>query len=85
MLFYVTCGKFQWLRYLSHFIWIVTLILVVLTFLVGVIFGLIGIVATDGTSVLQYIFSKENLEGEGVIFTDKTVGGYINTCVNRKN
>lgn len=67
-----------------HLIWNLTTLIIILTFLLGAIFGIAGIISKDGVPVFKYLFSAQNLMYDGNIVNDKTVGSMINTCVNCK-
>jgi len=62
------------------------MIIMVLTFTLGTIFGIIGIVSTDGVSVLKWVFGVDNLlSASPQIITNKTSAKYVNICLNSKN
>jgi hypothetical protein len=57
----------------------------ILTFLLGGAFGIIGLVGEDGTPVVQWIFGEENLTSDDpAIFGPGETSLYLNTCINRK-
>lgn len=57
----------------------------ILTFLLGAGFGIIGLVGQDGTPVIQWIFGTENLTSDNpAIFGPGETSLYINTCINCK-
>lgn len=59
------------------------MIIMVLTFILGTIFGVIGLISNDGVGVIRWIFSSENLlSSSPKILTDPTAGKYINICLN---
>jgi len=83
---YVYCCKIQFLRYFLHLFWIIIMILMVLTFILGSVFGIIGLISTDGISVLKWIFGSENLSSQNpkYIGTGESAQ-YINICLNGNN
>jgi hypothetical protein len=84
IILYVCC-KAQCARYILHFVWIITCLIMILTFILGTLFGIIGLASKDGVPVLQYVFGSENLSlPEPKILKDATAAKYINTCINRK-
>jgi hypothetical protein len=61
------------------------MIIMVLTFILGTVFGVLGIISSDGVSVLKWVFGKENLSSTSPkIITDKLSAKYVNICYNSK-
>lgn len=62
------------------------MILMVLTFILGTVFGIIGLISTDGITVLKWIFGAENLSSQSpkIIGTGQSAR-YINICFNGNN
>ena len=61
----------------------------IITFLVGSLFGLIGQIGSDAMSLISYIVSEDNLGKNGTGGDNILVGGslgeakgYLDTCVN---
>ena len=81
--FYTITDKCNCLRIILHIVWNFLALFTFIIMLLGSIFGLLGIVGTDGVGVISYIFGEDNLikSGEPIILTGDT-GIYINTCVN---
>lgn len=71
--------KIKILRYLSHFTWIVSMIVIIIFFLVGALFGLVGTLGMDLGQALNYLFSATNIN---TIFSDPSTGGMLNICIN---
>jgi len=71
----------QCMRFLSHVSWCVMALIMLLTFLLGGILGVFGLLFTDGSGFLSYIFSEQNLKFDKVILTGDTAV-YLNTCFN---
>jgi hypothetical protein len=56
----------------------------ILTFLLGGVFGIIGLIGQDGTPIVKWIFGTENLSSASpAIFGAGDTSAYINTCINR--
>lgn len=57
----------------------------VLTFILGTLFGVIGLISTDGVSVIRWLFSTDNLlSSNPKIITDTKAASYLNICLNGK-
>jgi hypothetical protein len=85
LLFFIFLGKIQKLRWLLHVIWMLTMIITILTFIIGGVFTGLSILSNDGVVTLKdYVFASANLLGNCDIIDDKTVCGYIDTCINKK-
>ena len=83
LIFFAICCKVQCLRIPLHVMWNLTCLIMILTFLLGGVFGLLGLVGVDGVPVIKWIFGTENLQSSD----PKIVGSgasarYINTCIN---
>jgi len=51
------------------------------SFLLGGVLGVIGLLSTDGSGFLEYILSEENLKAEQLILSgDPAI--YLNVCFN---
>jgi hypothetical protein len=58
----------------------------ILTFLLGGAFGIVGLVGQDGTPIIKWIFSSANLNNPNpAIFGAGSTSSYINTCINCMN
>lgn len=78
-----TCCKVQWARFILHLVWFLTSLIMILTFILGTVFGILGLAGKDGVSVIQWIFSNENLNSTTPhVISDPEAAGYLNTCVN---
>ena len=70
----------------THLLWNILALLMIITFLVGFLFALVGQIGSDAMSVISYIVSKENIGagGDNIIVNslDPKAKGYINRCVN---
>ena len=57
----------------------------ILTFILGGAFGIIGLIGQDGTPIIRWIFGTENLSNANpAIFGPGDIKDYLNTCINRK-
>lgn len=75
------CNESKFFRAILHIIWNLTSLIMIITFLIGGLFGLVGLVAVDGVTVLQFVFSSSNLEGNQVL-VGGTAAVYLDTCIN---
>lgn len=75
------CNDSKFFRGVIHFIWNFTSLIMIITFLIGGLFGLVGLVSVDGVNVLQFLFGKDNLTKNQVL-----IGGsasqYLDVCIN---
>ena len=75
-------------KFFTHLLWNILALLMIITFLVGSLFGLIGQIGSDAMSVISYILSEDNLGKNGTGGENILVGslgeakGYLDTCVN---
>ena len=75
-------------KFFTHLLWNILAFLMIITFLVGSLFGLIGQIGSDAMSVISYIVSEDNLGINGTGGDNILVGslgeakGYLYTCVN---
>ncbi len=72
-------------RMILHIIWNITALIMIVNFIVGSVFGILGLFATDAPDVFNYAFSTENLKGsDPIIFTDagSDSNNYLNVCMN---
>ncbi len=56
-------------------------LIMILTFLIGGVLGILGLVVLDAVPVMKYIFSSENLLLEVINNRNATV--YLDTCINK--
>lgn len=57
----------------------------VLTFILGTVFGIIGLISKDGITAINYIFSTENLKSsDPKVITDTQAASYLDICLNGK-
>lgn len=81
---YCCCNEAcQCWRWISHVSWCIIALLMLLTFLLGGILGAFGLLFTDGSGFLEYLFSEQNLKFDQVILSGQ-MASYINTCFNGK-
>ncbi len=83
LIFFAICCHIKCLRIVLHIIWNLMTLVMILTFLLGGVFGLIGLVGVDGVPVMKWIFGSENLSSSSPrIITSSTASNYINICIN---
>ena len=63
-------------------IWNIQVLIMILTFIIGGIFGLLGIIGKDGTNVVHYLTSVENLGSSSPRVIPESVREYVNICLN---
>ena len=85
ILFLYFCFKSTLFRIIYVVIWNISMLLMILSILAGVIFGIVGYVFSDAVQVGEYILSSENLRStEPIIFesSDNYTSDLIDTCAN---
>ena len=71
------------IRILIHILWNVMYLLAIISFILGTLTGLLGLIGKDGSSIVHFTISKKNLESEKPFLLGKDdTTNYINTCVN---
>ena len=71
------------LKLLIHVLWNISAILMILSFILGSIFGIIGVVGKDLVSVMHFIMSKDNLQSsEPKVLKSGNAKKYIDICIN---
>lgn len=66
-------------------IWNISMLLMIISIVLSVIFGLLGYLLTDATVIVQYILSTDNLNHKDPIFIKSNstyVSNFIDTCFN---
>ena len=72
----------------THVLWNILALLMIITFLVGFLFSLVGTVGNDAMSAISYVVSKENLGvngigGEGILVNKlEEAKGYLYRCIH---
>ena len=76
--------KLNCFRIIYVFLWNISLLLMLLSIVLGVIFGIFSYLLHDGVRIIQYILSKENLDNPDPLFfdNDSFVSDIIDICVN---
>ena len=84
ILYYLS--KINGFRIVYIIIWNISMLLMLLSILIGISFGLLGTFLHDGVRIVQYILSEDNLYSEDPLFikTDLHVSDLINTCINEE-
>ena len=68
-----------------HLLWNIYALLMIITFLVGSLFTLIGTIGKDATSVVSYLISEDNIgEGKETVIIPDNIKKYLTTCINGK-
>ena len=72
-------------KFFTHLLWNILALLMIITFLVGFLFALVGTVGNDLMNVISFAVSEDNLgkNGEGIL-VDKLgkAKDYLHTCIN---
>jgi len=75
--------NFNCVKCLFHLFWNIEMLLIIVTMLIGVVFGVSGIVSKDIVDILKYAKSTENLNSsEPIIFNIGDYKQYIDICFN---
>ena len=85
ILFLYFCFKSTLFRIIYVVIWNISMLLMILTILEGVSFGIVGYIFSDAVQVGNYILSSENLKSTNpIIFenSDNYTSNLIDTCAN---
>lgn len=83
ILYYLT--KKNGFRIVYIIIWNISMFLMLLSILIGIVFGVSGTILHDVVRVVQYALSEDNLHSEDPIIIKKKneyVSDLINTCIN---
>ena len=83
LILYYLC-KSNVFRIIYVIIWNISMLLMLLSILLSVVFGLIGYILHDAVAVIQYTLSENNLNSNDPIFIKSSsfVSDLINSCVN---
>jgi hypothetical protein len=65
-----------------HVIWNIKLLIILLIFILGVVYGVLGILTYDAVPTLRAMFAEENLLNPNYIIKNIEIASLINTCVN---
>ena len=78
------CCNYGCISCLYHLFWNIQMLVIIITLLIGVCLGIVGIVFKDAVSLLNYAKSKENLDSDDpfLLDLDKDNRDKINTCFN---
>ena len=84
LIIYFACNC-ECISCLFHIFWNIEMIIIIATMLVGIIFGIFGIVSKDGVSILQFTTSLDNLNDTNpFILKDINDVAMINQCFNEE-
>ena len=68
-----------------HLLWNIYALLMIITFLVGSLFTLIGTIGKDVTSVVSFLISEDNIgEGKETIIIPDNIKKYLTICIHGK-
>jgi len=82
LILYCCCNKAcQCMRFLSHISWCIIALIMLLSFLLGGALGVVGLLSTDGSGFIEYIFSEQNLKTDQLILSGDAAA-YLNVCFN---
>lgn len=73
------------IKCLYHLFWNIEMLLIIVTILIGIVLGILGIVCKDAVSILKYTKSMENLNSTNPIILDNIENDskqYIDSCFN---
>jgi hypothetical protein len=82
VIMYTLCKCCSFVRFFLHLIWNLIVILMILNFLLGAAFGLLGLVSLDAVPVMKFIFGSENLKSDNPLLVTGTSGKLIDICIN---
>ena len=74
--------KIKFLKIFILIFWNILVLIMILTFIIGGVFGLLGIIGKDGTSVIYYLISEENLNSTSPKIIPDSIGNYIDVCMH---
>lgn len=80
---YFIC-KYNGVSCLFHLFWNIEIIIIIITLLIGICFGIFGVIIRDITPILKYIISSDNLKSESPLFLDINDNNReeLDTCFN---
>ena len=82
LIIYFACNC-ECISCLFHVFWNIEMIIIIATMLVGILFGIFGVVSKDGVSILKYATSWDNLNNSNpFILKDINDADKINQCFN---
>ena len=83
LIIYFTCNC-ECISCFYHLFWNIEMIIIIITSLVGICFGIVGVVSKDAISILQYVKSYDNLKEEKpfLLDIDEQNKDKINICFN---
>lgn len=77
-------GKTSILKYLSCFIWTSFSFIITFAFLIGGFLGTARIVVQDGSKMVKFVLSSENLLDDNSIFISNVNKTFLDVCLNRE-
>ena len=83
IIYVCVCRGRTLLKILLHILWFILALLMVLVFLLGAFFILIGKFGTNILEMVEYLISKQNLESESPLLFDQETF-LLNECINKE-
>lgn len=81
--FYAFCCPNGCNKFILIVIWNLLTVITILTFILGGVFGVIGLASNDGVSVMEWVFGSQNLESSSPkVITSPTNAKRIDVCMN---
>lgn len=81
IIFYAFSSSIICPKCLVVFLWQFLYLFTLVNFILGFVFGILGIIGSDGIGVVNQIISEENLYKEEPVVIDGDIKGYISTCM----
>ena len=69
-------------KLVTHLLWNILALLMIIVFLVGSLLSLIGRIGSDVMSVISFIVSEENISSEKPVLLGGQIKNYIDRCLN---
>lgn len=77
-------GKTAILKYLSCFIWTSFSFIIIFAFLIGGFLGTARTVIQDGSNMIRFVLSSENLLDDNSVFINSVNKTFLDVCLNRE-
>ena len=82
LLFYVTCNL-QWTRIPMYVLWNIETLIMIISFIFGLLFSIIYMEGKDGREIIAYALSPLNLNNNNSIIFKNDGKDYLNICINQ--
>ena len=63
-------------------IWNILALVMIFSFIIGGIFGLLGVIGKDGTGVVHFLFSEDNLESDATKLIPGSISKKLGICLH---